>query len=307
MGLFHKHTHTHSDSHQHKPPHLQHAFVIAIVANGLFVVSQFIFSVLAHSTSLLADAVHNLGDVLGLILAWLANRLLNRPPTVTASYGMKKTSILAALINGILLVFTCGIIVTEAIYKLCSPEKIVVEQVMIVAVIGILVNGISALLFSSHSHDLNVRAAFMHLLYDAIISVSVVFSALIIYYTDWFWLDPLMGLLIAGVIFKGTWRLFMDSFHLIIDGVPNHVSFVHVHQFLSQLPGVQNVHDLHIWALSTQENALSVHLWMPSHTFTDTQRQELEQTLRSSFDIHHMTIQVEQSQTHCKDACVSYL
>ena len=300
-------SHDHDHSHSHAQPTINNAFLIAIIANGLFVICQIVFAYLAHSTSLLADAVHNFGDVLSLMLAWVANGLLKRLPTARSTYGMKKTSILAALANGVLLVFTCGIIVTEAMYKFFSPSEIHAVQVMVVAAVGIVVNGASAVLFLQGSTDLNVRAAFLHLLYDALISVGVVIAAALIYWTGWLWLDPLTGLLIAAIILKGTWGLFTDSFRLIIDGVPGDIALATVHQLFCQQFGVEGVHDLHVWALSTQENALSVHLWMPENPLSDEARQLLEKQLRDQFNIHHTTIQVERTQLHCEDACVSYL
>jgi cobalt-zinc-cadmium efflux system protein len=303
MAVFHQH----EESHHHVAPAFNTAFLVAIIANGLFVICQILFAYLANSTSLLADAVHNLGDVLSLILAWIANRLMKRNPTVRSTFGMKKTSILAALANGVLLVFTCGVIVTEAMYKFFSPSEIQATSVMIVAAIGILVNGTTAALFMRGSDDLNIRSAFLHLLYDAIISVGVVISAGLIYMTHWLWLDPLVGLLIAVIILKGTWLLFTDSFRLIIDGVPRGISITTIQELLQQQAGVKGVHDLHVWALSTQENAISVHLWMPDAPMSDESRHELGEILHKEHNIQHMTIQVERSEGHCHDSCVPYI
>ncbi|MGQ3890286.1 cation diffusion facilitator family transporter [Legionella sp. CNM-1927-20] len=308
MSKQHEHHPDHNGQHSHHhgvPAAFNSAFLIAISANGAFVVFQIIFSFLANSTSLLADAVHNLGDVLGLVFAWVANGLLKKSPTQNATYGMKKTSILAALANGIMLVFTCGIIATEAMYKLFSPSDVHAGSVMIVAAIGILINGSTAILFLRGSEDLNIRAAFLHLLYDALISVGVVIAAAIIYLTGWLWIDPVVGLLIALIIIKGTWSLFTDSFRLIIDGVPRGISWLAVLETLKAVEGVEQVHDLHIWALSTQENALSVHLYMPTTSLTDNARQQLTQILKEKHNIHHATIQVEQNLKFCDDACAA--
>lgn len=308
----HNHDEERSESHEHNHSHCHHhhnavpynrAFLIAIIANGLFVIGQVFFAFKAHSTSLLADAFHNFGDVLGLVLAWIANSLLKKIPTEYTTYGMKKTSILAALANGILLVFTCGIIVTEAMYKLFSPEEIHTFSVMIVAGIGILVNGATAILFLKGVDDLNIRAAFLHLLYDAFISFGVVISAALIYWTHWLWIDPLVGFLIASLILKNTWSLFTDSFRLIIDGVPRDISWSAVRDYLQDLTGVEEVHDLHIWAMSTQENALSVHLYMPDVSLSDEDRQQLVLFLKEKYKIHHATIQVERNLAFCEDAC----
>ncbi len=298
----HHHGHAHSHALQ-----FNRSFFIAIVANGLFVVSQIVFACLAHSTSLLADAIHNAGDVLSLALAWLGSRLLQKLPTEVTTYGMKKTSILAALANGILLVFTCGIIASEAMYKIIEPSFVNSTYVMIVASIGIVVNGTTALLFLHGREDLNIRAAFLHLMYDAVISMGVVIAAALIYWTGCQWIDPLVGLMIAFIILKGTWALFKDSFRLIVDGVPRGIVLWKVRELLSSQEGVQGVHDLHVWALSTQENALSVHLWMPTHPLSDEARHELGRRLRDEHHIHHTTIQVERIEGYCEDTCTEYL
>ena len=291
----------------HAPQEFDKAFLISTIVNAVFVMVQIAAALLANSTSLLADAVHNFGDVLSLILAGVANRLVKRHPTAKTSYGLKKTSILAALANGLLLVFSCGIIATQALYKLFSPTFIHTLPVIIVAGIGILVNGGTAALFLRGRDDINIRAAYLHLLYDAWISVGVVISAILLSWTHWLWLDPLVGLLIALMIVKGTWELFAESFHLIIDAVPKKISLHAVHDYLGREPGVQQVHDLHIWALSTQENALSVHLWMPEFDLTDEARQRLVQELKKKYNIHHSTIQVEKSLEYCEDVCRSKL
>lgn len=301
------HSHAGHNHHSHGIQSFNRAFLIAIIANGLFVLCQIIFAWLANSTSLLADAVHNLGDVLGLVMAWIANILLKRIPTYHATYGMKKTSILAALANGLLLVFTCGIIATEAMYKFFSPAPIDALSVMIIAGIGILVNGSTAALFMRGSDDINIRGAFLHLLYDAIISLGVVVSAALIFWTNWYWIDPLVGLLIAILILKGTWSLFTDSFRLIIDAVPRGISWTEVRETIQSFDGVEEVHDLHIWALSTQENALSAHLFMPEKQLGDEKRKELVVLLRDKHKIHHATIQVENDLSFCADACTPNL
>jgi len=299
----HHGTHAHS----HVKPTSSRAFLTAITANGLFVICQLIFAYLSHSTSLFADAIHNLGDVFSLVVAWIGNMMLMRLPTDRATYGMKKASILAALANVVLLVFTCGIIATEAVYKFFSPTEINTGFVIIVASIGILVNAATALLFWRGSDDLNIRAAFLHLAYDALVSLGVVLTGVLLAWTGWLWLDPLVGLMIAAVILKGTWSIFTDSLRLIIDGVPRHISVAHVRDLLMGQVGVKGVHDLHIWAISTQENALSVHLWMPDDPLHDEARHQLSQQLRKKHHIHHTTIQVERTERYCDDACKPYI
>ena len=301
-GHHHDH-HGHSHSHSHEPTNMGRAFFIAVLANGIFVLLQIIFAVFANSTSLLADAVHNAGDVLSLVLAWIANRLLKRAPTHTTTYGMKKLSIMAALTNGVLMVFSCGIIATEAIYKLLKPEMVQASSVLVVASIGILVNGLSALLFYKGQDDLNIRASFLHLFYDAIISLGVVIAAFIMLWTQWWWVDALVGLIIAVVILKGTWSLFTDSFRLMLDGVPVGISYLAVKELLLAQPGVTAIHDLHIWAMSTKENALSAHLVMPEHPISDEARRALVTTLNITFHIQHVTLQVESEASGCEVLC----
>ncbi len=302
----HSHSHDDGHGHHHGPQTFNAAFLISIIANGLFVICQIVFAIFANSTSLLADAFHNLGDVLSLILAWVATGLMKRQPTQTATFGMKKSSILAALANGVLLVFSCGIIATEAMYKFFSPEPIHAVPVMIVAGIGIVINGVTAMLFIRGSEDLNIRGAFLHLLYDAIISAGVVVSAFLMYFTEWLWIDPVVAIIIAVVILKGTWSLFTDSLRLIMDAVPRTVSLIAVRDQLLQVPGVEGIHDLHIWALSTMENALSVHLYMPEHPLSDEARNALIQNLKKEHKLHHITLQIEQDQTSCAEYCNSH-
>lgn len=298
-------SHSQDDHHlrtQHsETPHS--AFWVAIMANSLFIVVQFIYSYVANSSSLFADAFHNLGDVIGLLFAWIATGLMARRPTVKATYGWKKISILAAMGNGSLLTFTSGIVVSDAIYKLFTPLEVHAVPVMIIAGVGILINGISASLFIRRAEDLNIKAAFLHLFYDALISLGVVLSAILIYWTEWFWIDPLVGLIIAFIILKGTWSLFSESLRLIIDGVPRAISWSEVSEFLLARPGVSGVHDLHIWAMSTRENALSVHLYMPQVLMTDEERVLLVGELDLKFGIRHVTIQIEKNSGYCEEIC----
>lgn len=289
--------------HKHSVAAFSQAFIIATLANGGFVILQIVYAYLTNSTSLFADAIHNLGDVLGLVMAWVASRLIQRNPTATTTYGMKKTSILAAFANGTLLIFSCGIIVTSAIYKLFAPEPIQALSVIVVAIIGIIINSSTAAMFWRGQQDLNIRAAYIHLLYDALISVGVVLAAMLLYFTGWLWIDPVMSLIIAIMIIKGTWALFSSSFNLLIDAVPQEISLTQVIDLFKQEPGVRQIHDLHIWALSTQENALSVHLWMPDVILTDDARCRLLHKLRQEYNINHTTIQVERDLQYCDATC----
>ncbi len=292
-----------SNCNHHAVVSTSRSFIIAIIANGIFVIIQIMFAKFANSTSLLADAIHNLGDVLSLIVAWIGNYLLIKKSTVKTTYGFKKASILAALANVILLVFTCGLIAAEAIAKFFNPSDINSLLVIVVAGIGVIVNAATALLFAKDGGDINVRAAYLHLASDAGISLGVVVTALFYWFTKWTWLDPVVGLLIALLIFKSTWSVLLDSTRLILDGVPKHISYNDVKKLLLSQSGVVEVHDLHIWAISTKENALSVHLLMPNGVMSDQERYALGEILRSKHNIHHLTIQIEVSSGYCDHAC----
>ena len=244
--------------------------------------------------SLMADAAHNFGDVFGLILAWGANYLLTRPAHKRYSYGYKRTTILAALTNALILVATSAIIAFESIYKLFHLTQVNALIVSIVAGIGIIINGGTALLFMKGAHsDLNIKGAFLHLLGDALISIGVVVAAIIILYTGWMWIDPVMGLIIVGIILLGTWGLLRDSVRLILDAVPRHVDQQGIFQFLKDWPGVKAVHDLHIWGLSTKEIALTVHLVIPEHVLSDEDYMKINSILKTKYRIDHATLQVE--------------
>lgn len=284
----HGHNHAH-----HAPDKINTAFIIAILANFGFTVIQAIYAYLANSTSLLADAGHNLGDVLGLIFSWIASMLLKKKASTNLSYGFKKTSILAALINALILIFACVVIALTAVDHLLHQGQVAAVDVMVVAGIGILVNGGTALLFMKGQEDLNVKSAFMHLAYDALISFGVVVAAALIYFTGWHIIDPIVGLIITVTIFWGTWGLLRDSVKLAVDAVPLGIDLTAVRDYFNTLPGVEEVHDLHIWGMSTRENALTVHLFMPDEQLSDSTRQEINVTLQKKFNIHHTTIQIE--------------
>lgn len=296
-------THDHSHHNHHHPEDFNKAFCVAVIANTLFVILQIFFSWYAGSASLFADAIHNLGDVLSLLLSWLANKLMVRKPTPSATFGWKKTSIMAALANGMLLVFSCGMIVLESIYRFIEPEQVHALSVMIVAFAGVVVNGLTAMLFIKGMDDLNIKSAFLHLAYDALISAGVVVTAIIIYFTEWYRIDSIMALVIAAIILKGTWVLFTDSFRLLSDAVPRDISWQDVYEFLLTQPGVEEVHDLHIWALSTRENALSVHMLDSKRLFDDKARLKCIDHLKHNFSIHHVTIQVEHQKGACNHSC----
>lgn len=304
------HNHSHGHGHSHTPQSFNGAFAIAVVCNLTFTLFQVIYAISANSMSLLADAAHNFGDVFGLLLAWGANWLLTLPARKSYSYGFKRITILAALANALILVATVALIAYESIHKLFHLTEVNSRIVIIVALIGIVVNGGTALLFMKGAHDdLNIKGAFLHLLGDALISIGVVIAAASMLLTGWMWLDPLVGLFIVVIILISTWGLLRDSVRLILDAVPHKVDQAGITNYLKNWPGVVAIHDLHIWGLSTKEIALTVHLTMPDKKMSDADFQRISQELHEKFHIDHMTIQVEESlATRCKrSASVSCL
>lgn len=292
------HTHDHSSAAQK----VGRAFTIAILANLGFTFLEAIFALYAHSSSLLADAGHNLGDVLGLAFAWGANYLQMRRPTNRFSYGYKRTSVLAAFLNAVILIATALLIAVSSINHLLHPAVVAEKIVVVVAIIGIFLNAGTALLFRHGQNDMNVKAAFLHLMFDALISLGVVVAAAAIYYTGWYWLDPVVGLLIMLAIVSGTWSLFKRSTGLILDAVPYEVDIQQVSEYLGAWPDVSEVHDLHVWGLSTTEVALTAHLIVPSRYLDDNELLLLAQSLQKDFGIGHVTIQVERG-TMCTTTC----
>jgi len=298
------HAHRHVDSHDHgahAPPDTGRAFAAGIALNLGFVLVEAIYGVLAHSMALLADAGHNLSDVLALSLAWGASTLSKRGPSERFTYGLRSTSILAALLNAALLLVVTGGIAWEAINRMATPSPVAGHTVIWVALAGILVNGASALLFvRGRERDANLRAAFLHLVADAGISVGVVVAGIGILYTGWLWLDPAAGLLIAAAIVWSTWGLLRDSVALALNAVPEHIDPRAVRAYLSKLNGVSEVHDLHIWAMSTTETALTVHLVMPSGNPGDAFTAEICRELRAHHHVHHATVQIETGAQPCE-------
>lgn len=288
-------------SHAHHHPStfvtLNVSFSVAILLNSGFLLTEVVYGFIAHSVSLLSDAVHNFGDVLGLLMSWGASVLVKRRATQRYSYGYKKITILAALANALLLVLTSALIVYESIDRLNHPKEINEVIVMIVAFIGMLINGGTALLFMRQSTtDLNIKGAFLHLAYDALIALGVVLAGVAIYFTGYLWVDPIVGLLIVGIITWGSWNLLRRSVELILGAVPYGVNQKAVHNYLKELPGVYEVHDLHIWGLSTQETALTAHLIMPEGGLSDEEYLKINRVLAKEFHIQHITLQVEQGQ-----------
>jgi len=291
-----------ASTHHHAPSEFNFAFGLAVGLNFAFTIIEAFYAFHSNSMSLLADAGHNLGDVLGLAFAWGANWLLTRKPSERYSYGYKRTTIIAALINALLLVLASGMIAYESFNRLMHPEVINEIVVIIVAVIGIFINGGTAMLFNKGRNvDLNIKAAFLHLLVDASISLGVVLTVTIIYFKKWYWIDPAVGILIVIGILYSSWGLLRDSVNLILDAVPHHIDQTSVKEYLKSLAGVTEIHDLHIWGLSTREIALTVHLTMPEQVLTDEDYIQINKTLRDKFNINHVTVQVEKG--HTDDPC----
>ncbi len=286
--------HAHDHSHAHAPESYNTAFAVATILNFLFVIAEASYAISANSMSLLADAGHNLGDVAGLLFAWIASWLLTRDSGDQYSYGYKKTTVIAAVLNAVLLIATSVLIARESIEKLIHPGTVHEMTVIIIAFIGIAINGGTALMFMrGREHDLNIKGAFLHLAADTLISLGVVLTGVIILYSGWHLLDPIIGLVIVGLIIWGSWGLLRDSVNLIIDAVPHNVDQVAVRKFLSEIDGVTEVHDLHIWGLSTRENALTTHLVMPQSTMSDEVHRHVAEELVHHHNVHHVTIQVE--------------
>lgn len=299
-GHDHGHGHGHHGHHHHGSSHGP-AFALAIALNGLFIVAEVAASFISGSTALLADAGHNLGDVLALLLAWGASILAARPPGPGFTYGLKSSSILAAIANAALLWVALGAVLLETVQRLWEPAPVNGSQVMIVAGIGIAVNLFSALLFMRGSrNDLNLRAAFMHLMADAVVSASVVLAGLAIVLTGKNWIDPATSLVITLGLGWASWGLLKDSLKMGLLGVPRHIDEDGVRNYLSGLPGVAAVHDLHIWGMSTTESALTAHLVMPAGAPGDAFLQEIAHELEDHFGIHHTTIQVERNAEDCR-------
>ncbi len=301
LGQSHNHDHSHGDEHHHHvlPGNFGSAFVIAIALNTVFVIVEFVYGFIANSTALMADAGHNLSDVLGLLLALGASILARRTPSGRFTYGLRSTSILAAMANAMFLMAACGIIAWEAIHRMSQAHEVAGLTVTLVAGIGIFINGVSAWLFVKGSKgDLNIRGVYLHMLADAAISLGVALAGLVMLFTGWYWLDPVVSLLIVGVIVIGTWDLLRESMQLALSAIPEHIDASDVENYLRQCRGVTDIHDLHIWGMSTTESALTVHLVMPEGYPGDVYIDEIMLSLKERFTIHHSTLQVEQGTTN---------
>jgi cobalt-zinc-cadmium efflux system protein len=289
--------HTQHHHHHHAPQSIGGAFAIGVGLNSVFVVVEAICGVASGSLALLADAGHNFSDVLGLLLAWGAAYLARRPPTQRHTYGLRRSSIMAALLNALLLLMAVGAIAWEAVGRLLHPVPATPLPMMIVAGVGVIINTLTALLFASNrKHDLNIQAAFLHMAADAAVSLGVVIGAIIMRQTGWRWIDPALSLVIAAVIAYSTWDLLAQSIELSLDTVPRGVDLEKVRAYLAGLDGVTQVHDLHVWGFSTTDTALTVHLVKPDGRLDDDWLAEICHQLQVRFGIEHSTIQVESGQ-----------
>lgn len=280
--------------HVHAPSGYNRLFAVGIGLNLSFVAAEGLAGWYGNSLSLLADAGHNLSDVLSLALAWGASILSERAATQRRTYGLRRSSILAALINAILLLIAIGAIAWESIHRFSAPIVPDSTIVILVAAIGVVINTATALLFMrGRKHDLNLRGAFLHMAADAAVSVGVVIAGIVIAYTQWYWVDPMVSLMIVAVIAVGSWQLLRESLDLVLDAVPESVDPQAVETYLNELPEVQSVHHLHIWAMSTTEVALTAHLVKPDGRLDDAFMRKVHRELHKRFGIGHATLQLE--------------
>jgi cobalt-zinc-cadmium efflux system protein len=296
-----EHEHRVGHNHAHAPKSFNRAFAVGIALNAVFVLLEAAYGFIGNSTALLADAGHNLSDVLGLLIAWTAATLSKREPTVRFTYGLRGSSILAALFNSMFLLAATGAIAWEAIQRFGRTEPVAGGTVMIVAGIGILINGLTAWMFlSGRKSDINIRGAFLHMAADAAVSVGVVIAGGAILMTGWHWIDPAVSLAVCAFIFWSTWGLLKESLRMSLGAVPGTLNPEEVRDFLARMPGVHELHDLHIWPMSTTETALTCHLVMPNGHPGDAFLMEAAHELQHRFAIHHATMQIEiSSDTDC--------
>ncbi len=302
----HDHDHNHGHGHHHPPPEqLNRAFIIGISLNLAFVLIEFGFGLLAESMALIADAGHNLSDVLSLILAWGAIRLAKRQPTPHRTYGFRRGTIFSSLVSSLLLLVAMGAIAWESVLRLQTPAPVAGDIMIGVAAAGVLINGATAWLFAAGRHDdINVRAAFLHMAGDAGVSVGVVLGGIGVMTAGWMWLDPVISLAIVGIIVWSTWAVLLEATDLAFDAVPKGIDPHQVRRYLEGLPGVIGIHDLHIWAMSTTETALTAHLVMPGDEADSHFLHEVASGLAQRFRIGHTTLQVEHNaEPACEQRC----
>jgi cobalt-zinc-cadmium efflux system protein len=302
-GHDHGHGHAHGHGHSHGPAVGDPRYGLAIGLNLLIVLIEAGGGFYANSTALIADAGHNLSDVLGLVLAGGATWLASRPAKGRRTYGFGKATVLAAVTNGVVLVFVSGAIAIEAVNRLFAPEHVGSVVVMGTAAVGVVVNTATALMFMrGQASDVNVRGVFLHMAGDAAVSIGVIIAAGLILLTGLTWLDPLASLLVVGVILGGTWGLLRESIDMALDAAPLGADLDSIQAFLADSAGVTEVHDLHVWAMSTTEVALTAHVVRPAHDGDDGFRAGLAHALHDRFGVRHATLQIEQSRDdHCPD------
>jgi cobalt-zinc-cadmium efflux system protein len=294
--MAHEHSHTIAS-----PNDINRSFMIGIALNVVYVIVEIIFGFQQNSTSLLSDAAHNVGDISGLLLAFLAFRLIKIKSNDTFTYGYKKGSIVASFINSVLLAFAIGAIAWEGVHKIINPSPLNGTTIMWVALVGVAINFISAMLFKKNQkEDLNIKAAYWHLMADALVSLGVVVSGILIHYFKWYALDGITAIIIAIVVLLSTWNLFKDSVIAILDGVPASVDIEEIKTHLLHVNGVLNIHHLHIWGMSTNENAMTAHIQIDDANQIPTIKKALKEELEEH-NIKHSTLEFELIEEHCKD------
>ena len=301
MGNHHSHSHDHS--HGHTTANYNRAFAVGIGLNLIFVGVEIFYGLLANSSALLADAGHNAGDVLGLVFAWFAMWVAKKKPKGRYTFGYKKTTILISVLNAMLLFGAVGAIGWDAAGKFANPDPVAGNQIIIVALIGVVINTITAIMFiKGQKEDLNIKGAFLHMAADAAVSLGVVIAGIIIINTGWYWVDPVMSFIIIAVIMWGTWRLFVDSVNLALDAVPRNIDVNKVREYILSKDNVVDIHDFHIWAMSTTQVALTAHVVverMPDDDFLSL----LQYEMNSKFKIPHTTFQIETANGSCTVHC----
>ena len=299
MSEHHEHHH-HHHKHEIDASSLNRAFMIGISLNIIYVLVEFGFGLYSHSMGLLSDAGHNLTDIASLVLALLAFRLLKVNTSKRYTYGLKKSTILVSLLNAVLLLVVVGIIIGESIHKLIAPIEVAGSTIAWVAAVGVVVNGLTTWLFmKDKERDLNVKGAYLHMAADTLVSIGVVVSGIVIYFTDWYFIDPIIGLLVAIIIMISTWQLLRQSIRLTLDGVPDNVDYDTVEKTLREHPEVVDCHHIHLWALSTTENAMTAHVVIRDYANAESIKNDLRHQLEH-IGISHVTLELEMEGTHCE-------
>lgn len=301
--MAHNHNHNHHHDHAIIPPDHGKAFIIGISLNALFVIIEAVMGIVNNSMALLTDAGHNLSDVASLVLSLIAFRLAKKKSTEKFTYGYKKTTVLAALFNAVFLLIAIGILGFESVRRLFNPEAVKGDVIAWVAGVGIIINVVTALMFFKNRHgDLNIKSAYLHMMSDALVSAGVVAGGILIVYTGWYWVDPVIGLIIMIVILVGTWSLLADSFRLSVDAVPPDIDISEIKELIGNQENITDVHHIHIWALSTTENALTAHISL-NDCLSFNEKMDLVQNLKHKLvhhKIHHSTIEIETELSGCE-------